>query len=54
MSNAVTALTTTVTANSLWAVFEGVVPFIGITVTVALGYYLLRKLIKGVSHMKQR
>lgn len=54
MENAISALTTTVSANSLWGVFADAVPFIGIVVVVGLGFYLVRKMIKGVSKGKTK
>lgn len=51
---AVNSLVNTLTTDYLWSMFKNVVPFIGVTIVVVLGYFLLSKLIKGVSKMKQR
>lgn len=52
MEAVITKLTTTLSADSLWGVFGEVVPIIGITVLVALGFYLVRKAIKKASKAK--
>lgn len=44
MENAITALTTTVSANSLWGAFAGIVPVLGVIVPVSLGLYFVRRL----------
>lgn len=54
MENAITALGNTVTANSLWGVFTDALPFVGIVVVVAFGFYIVRRLIKGVAKGKAR
>lgn len=54
MSSAITALGNTVTADALWGVFTDALPFVGIVVVVAFGFYIVRKLIKGVSKGKAR
>lgn len=54
MENAISTLTTTVSANSLWGVFADAVPYIAIVVTVGLGFYLVRKMIKGVAKGKAK
>ena len=52
MEAVITKLTTTLSADALWGVFGEVVPIIGITVLVALGFYLVRKAIKKASKAK--
>lgn len=52
MAEVITKLTTTLSADALWGVFGEVVPIIGITVLVALGFYLVRKAIKKASKAK--
>lgn len=52
MAGVITKLTTTLSADALWGVFSEVVPIIGITVLVALGFYLVRKAIKKASKAK--
>lgn len=54
MSNTVTALSTTVSADALWGVFKDAIPFIGVVVLVGFGFYLVRRMIKGVSKGKAR
>lgn len=49
MTNAVSALSTTVSSDALWGVFADAVPYIGVVVLVGLGFYLIRRMIKGVS-----
>lgn len=50
MQGAVNALTTSVTADTLWGAFTGVVPFLAIIIPVSLGLYFLRKMIKGAGN----
>lgn len=52
MQAVITSLTTTLSADALWGVFAEVIPIIGITVLVALGFYLVRKAIKKASKAK--
>lgn len=52
MAAVITKLSTTLSADALWGVFGEVVPIIGITVLVALGFYLVRKAIKKASKAK--
>lgn len=52
MSAVVTSLTKTLSAENLWGVFGEAVPIIGVTVLVALGFYLVRKAIKKASKAK--
>lgn len=54
MTNAITTLEATVNEASLWGVFANAVPFIGTVVLVGLGFYLIRRMIKGVSKGKAR
>lgn len=54
MENTVTALATTVNAASLWGVFQDAIPFISVIVLVSLGFTLVRRMIKGVSHGKAK
>lgn len=54
MENAVNTLSTTVNATSLWGVFNDAVPFISVVVLVGLGFYLVRRMIKGVSKGKAK
>lgn len=52
MSGAITALSSTVSADALWGVFNTAVPYIGVIVLVAFGFRLVRKMVKGVSKGK--
>lgn len=54
MGNAITALSTTASADALWGVFGTAVPYIGVVVLVGFGFYLVRRMIKGVSKGKAR
>ena len=56
MSDFITALTGTngITANSLWSVLTNLVPYLVIIIPVALGFYFVRKLIKGTAKAKVR
>ena len=56
MGSFISALTGTngITANSLWGVLTELVPYLVIIVPVALGFYFVRKLIKGTSRAKVR
>lgn len=54
MANAVNTLATTVTSDALWGVFGTAVPYISVVVLVAFGFYLIRKMIKGISHGKAK
>lgn len=54
MSGAVNTLSTTVTADALWGVFANAVPYISVVVLVAFGFYLIRRMLKGVSKGKAK
>lgn len=54
MSNAVSTLATTVSADSLWAVFADAIPYISVVVLVGFGFYLIRRMIKGLSKGKAK
>lgn len=54
MQNAVNTLATTVTSDALWGVFADAVPYISVVVLVAFGFYLVRRMIKGVSKGKAK
>lgn len=49
MTNAISTLSATVSADALWGVFNTCVPYIGVIVIAGFGFYLVRKMIKGVS-----
>ena len=54
MDNAVTTLSTTVNAASLWGVFNSAVPFISVVVLVGFGFYLVRRMIRGLGKGKAK
>lgn len=56
MTGFITALTgeNGITADSLWGILTNLVPYLIIIVPVALGFYFVRKLIKGTSRAKVR
>ena len=54
MSEVVSALTTGITAETIFAVVADVMPFVITLVPIALGVYFLRKLIKGSAKAKIR
>lgn len=54
MSNTVTTLASTVTAEALWGVFADAIPYISVVVLVSFGFYLVRRMIKGVSKAKAK
>lgn len=54
MDNAVAALTTTVSQDALWGVFADSIPVVGVVVLFAFGFYLIRRMLKGVSRSKAK
>ena len=54
MTEVITALTSGITADSIFAVVADIVPFIVTMVPIALGVYFLRKLVKGAGKAKVR
>lgn len=52
MTEVISALTTGVTADTIFAVVADVMPFVITMVPIALGLYFLRKLIKGAGKAK--
>lgn len=54
MNTAVNTLATTVNSEALWGVFNTTIPYISVVVLVALGFYLVRRMIKGVSKAKAK
>lgn len=54
MSEVITALTTGITAETIFAVVADVMPFVITMVPIALGVYFLRKLVKGSAKAKVR
>lgn len=54
MTEVVSALTTGITAETIFAVVADVMPFVVTMIPIALGIYFLRKLIKGSAKAKVR
>lgn len=54
VSGFITALTTGLNASAFWDVLTSLAPFIIVIVPVALGFYFVRKLIKGSAKAKVR
>lgn len=54
MNSAVTALATEVSSDALWGVFTSALPYIGVVVLVSFGFYLIKKMIRGVSKGKAK
>lgn len=52
MSEVITALTTGITADTIFAVVADVMPFVIVMIPVSLGLYFLRKLVKGAGKGK--
>lgn len=54
MATAISTLNSTVSAGSLWGVFNDAIPYVATVVVVGFGFYLVRRMIKGVSKGKAR
>lgn len=54
MKAVISALTTSLTADTFFSVITDIVPFLVVIIPVALGFYVLRKLIKGAGKAKVR
>lgn len=56
MDGFISALTGTngISASSLWGVLTSLVPYLVVIIPVALGFYFVRKLIKGTAKAKVR
>lgn len=54
MNTAVSTLATTVSADALWGVFANAIPYISVVVLVAFGFYLVRRMIRGISKGKAK
>lgn len=52
MSDVVTALSNAITSSTLFSVVADLMPFLAVIVPCALGFYLLRKMIKGTGKAK--
>lgn len=54
MNNAVSTLATTVSSDALWGVFASAIPYISVVVLAAFGFYLIRRMLKGLSKGKAK
>lgn len=54
MENAVSTLSTTVSSASLWGVFNSAIPYISVVVLTGFGFYLVRRMIKGLGKGKTK
>ena len=54
MDNAVSTLAGTVSSDALWGVFASAVPYIAVVVLAGFGFYLIRRMIKGLSKGKAK
>lgn len=54
MEAAVNTLSTTVSSASLWGVFGQAVPYISVVVLTGFGFYLIRRMIKGLAKGKAK
>ncbi len=54
MKAVITALTSALTTDTFFSVIVDIIPFLAIIVPVSLGFYMLRKLIKGAGKAKVR
>lgn len=52
MQTAINTLSTTVSADALWGVFNTAVPYIAVITLFAFGFYVVRKLIKHIAKGK--
>lgn len=54
MENVITATTTALSSDKLWGVIGNVVPILAIAVLVGLGFYLFKKITKGMAKGKAK
>lgn len=54
MTEVISALTTGITAETIFAVVADIMPFVITMIPIALGVYFLRKLVKGAGKAKVR
>mgnify|MGYP000113545312 FL=1 len=52
MKAVITAITTALSADSLWGVVAEVVPFLAISVLFGLGFYLVKRILNKVKRAK--
>lgn len=54
MNEAITTLSSTVSSASLWGVFASAIPYISVVVLTGFGFYLIRRMIKGLAKGKAK
>lgn len=54
MDAAVNTLATTVSSAALWDTFASAIPYISVVVLTGFGFYLIRRMVKGLSTGKAR
>lgn len=54
MTNAVSTLATTVSSDALWGVFGNAINYISVVILFAFGFYLIRRMLKGLSKGKAK
>lgn len=52
MKAVITAITTALSADSLWGIVGEVVPFLAISVLFGLGFYLVKRILNKVKRAK--
>lgn len=52
MSNVVTSIGTTLSAENLWGVVGSIVPILGISVLFGLGFYLVKRIMNKIKKAK--
>lgn len=52
MTAVITSLTTTLSAENLWAIVGNIVPILGISVLFGLGFYLVKRILNKVKRAK--
>lgn len=52
MEAVITAITTALSADSLWGIVGEVVPFLAISVLFGLGFYLVKRILNKVKRAK--
>ena len=52
MTAVITSLSTTLSAENLWAIVGNIVPILGISVLFGLGFYLVKRILNKVKRAK--
>lgn len=52
MTAVITSLTTTLSAENLWAIVGNIIPILGISVLFGLGFYLVKRILNKVKRAK--